>query len=114
MLVLLILAAGCATLQAAERRSTEQLLVMAGFRMQVADTPERVDELQSLPAKQLIRRSQNSAVTYIFSDPLGCHCLYVGGEGEYREYQRLRMRNERAYKNSLYCRGWPWCTGYGG
>jgi hypothetical protein len=53
-------------------------------------------------------------VSYVFSDPAGCHCLYVGGDREYQEYQRLRLEKERADDDSMNCRGWPWCNGYGG
>jgi hypothetical protein len=108
VLVVAILAgtAGCATVQAAATRSTEQMLAAAGFDAQAAETLE----LQSLPARQLLSRSQNGVVSYVFSDPVGCHCVYVGGEREYQEYQRLR-REEEASRN---CWGWPWCTGYGG
>ena len=108
MLVVVILAAtaGCATVQAAATRSTEQMLAAAGFHAQAANTPE----LQSLPARQLLSRPQNGAVSYVFSDPVGCHCVYVGGEREYQEYQRLRREEEA----SMNCWGWPWCTGYGG
>ena len=107
VLVVAILAsvAGCATLKAASTRSTEQMLAKAGFHAQAADTPE----LQSLPARQLLSRAQNGVVIYVFSDPVGCHCVYVGGEREYQEYQRLQ-RDEDASN----CWGWPWCTGYGG
>lgn len=112
--VVLILATGCATLQATATRSSEQMLAAAGFHMQVPDTPEGVAELQSLPARQLLRRPQNGAVSYVFADPVGCHCLYVGGEREYQEYQRLRLKNDLADDDSKDCWGWPWCTGYGG
>jgi hypothetical protein len=116
MLVVLILASatGCATLQAAGTRSTEQTLAAAGFQMQVADTPERLAELQSLPPRHLVSRSQNGAPSYVFSDPGGCRCVYVGGAREYREYQRLRREEERANDASMNCWGWPWCNGYGG
>ena len=110
LLLVILSATSCATLQAAETRATVQLLTSAGFQTQVADTPERVAELESLPARHLVRRSQNGSVSYVFPDPLGCHCLYVGGEGEYRKYQRLRLGDD----DSMFCWGWPWCTGYGG
>ena len=110
VLLILVSATGCTTLPAGEMPATEQLLTAAGFQTQVADTPEQIAELQSLPARHLVRRSQNGAVSYVFADPLGCHCLYVGGDGEYRKYQRLRLRDE----DSMNCWGWPWCTGYGG
>ena len=114
VLALLVLASatGCATLQAAATRSSQQMLAAAGFHMQVADTPERVAELQSLPARQLLLRPQNGAVSYVFSDPVGCHCVYVGGEREYQEYQRLRRKKDLADQPSMHCWGWPWCTGY--
>jgi hypothetical protein len=83
MLVGLILAGatGCAAGQAAATRSTEQMVAEAGFS--VAGTPERVAELLS--------GQQNGSVSYVFADPVGCHCVYVGGGREYREYQRLRV-----------------------
>jgi hypothetical protein len=108
--VILLKAAGCASIQAAATRDT---LAAAGFSMQVADTPERVAELQSLPVRQLLSRSQGGVISYVFSDPAGCHCVYVGGEREYQEYQRLRRKKE-ADEESTRCINWPWCNGYGG
>ena len=83
VLVVLILAGatGCATGQAAATRSTVEMLAAAGFH--VAATPERVAELVSY--------SQNGGVAYVFADPVGCHCVYVGSVREYQEYQRLRV-----------------------
>jgi hypothetical protein len=107
-------ATGCAAVQTAETRSTERMLAAAGFHAQVADTPERVADLESLPARQVVLRRENGAVSYVFADPAGCHCVYVGGEREHREYQRLRLEEQRADEKSLNCWGWPWCTGYGG
>ena len=73
MFVLLILAGAtvCATLQATATQSTEQMLAAAGFHAEAADTPELVAELQSLPARQLVRRLQDGAVSYKFADPAG-------------------------------------------
>jgi hypothetical protein len=106
VVAILASAAGCTTLKAASARSTEQMLAKAGFHARTADTPE----LQSLPARQLLSRSQNGVASYVFSDPVGCHCVYVGGEREYQEYQRLRQEEDA----SMNCWGWPWCNGYGG
>ena len=114
VLLILVGATGCATLQATLTQSTEQMLAAAGFQAQAADTPERVAELQSLPARQLVRRPQHGAVSYKFADPAGCHCVYLGGEREYQEYQRLRVEQGRADEDSINCQGWPWCDGYGG
>ena len=113
-LLSILAAAGCATVQAAATRSTQDMLAAAGFQAQPADTPQRIAELQSLPARRLLSRTQDGAVSYVFSDPAGCHCLYVGGEREYQEYQRLRLQKERADDKSMNCQGWPWCNGFGG
>jgi hypothetical protein len=114
VVLVLVSATGCATVRSAGTRSTERMLAAAGFHMQPADTPERVAELESLPTRKLVSRPQNGAVSYVFSDPVDCPCLYVGGEREYQEYQRLRLKQERADEESMNCWGWPWCLGYGG
>ena len=114
LLSILAAATGCATVQAAATRSTQDMLAAAGFQAQPADTPQQIAELQSLPARRLLSRTQDGAVSYVFSDPAGCHCLYVGGEREYQEYQRLRLQKEGADDKSMNCQGWPWCNGFGG
>jgi len=62
--VALILASvtGCATMQAAATRSDEHVLAAAGFHMLLADTPERVAELQSLPPRKLMSRPDNGVM----------------------------------------------------
>jgi hypothetical protein len=114
LLLALGVVTGCATVQAATTRSTQDMLAAAGFHAQPADTPQQIAELQSLPARRLLSRTQDGAVSYVFSDPAGCHCLYVGGDREYREYQRLRLQQRRADEKSRNCQGWPWCNGFGG
>ena len=84
-------AAGCATLQAAETRSTEEVLGAAGFHVEAADTPEKLADLQTLPARQVFPQIRDGKTTYVYRDPSVCHCLYVGGEPEYQQYERLRI-----------------------
>ena len=48
----------------------ERMLVAAGF---LADTPELQEDL---------------------TDPDNCHCVYVGGNKEYSESERLRVERE--------------------
>jgi hypothetical protein len=101
--VIIIAASGCATIQAAETRSTERLLSAAGFHTEPADTSEKLAELQTLPAREVLPQTRDGKATYVYPDPAVCHCLYVGGETEYQDYQRLRQRNiadERARANA--------------
>ena len=98
VLVLLVVvgAAGCATLQAAEIRSTEGMLAAAGFRVEPADTPEKQADLQQPSARALVRQTQDNQALYVYRDPIVCNCRYVGGEPEYQRYEKLRAEKEIA------------------
>src|SRR5439155_8217155 len=89
IVVMVASVAGCATIQASETRSTEQLLAAAGFHMEVAATPEELAELRMVPARKIVARASPGTTSYVYPDPDGCRCLYVGGEPQYQEYQRL-------------------------
>ena len=58
---------------------SEEILAQAGFQREPLDGP-------GLPARQLVQAGN----TYRFADPDFCQCVYVGGEKEYAELQRLR------------------------
>ena len=85
----------CATL---EQRvtGTEQLLAAAGFHQRSADTPERLAHLQSLPSQKLFSQTRDGKVYYLYADPEFCHCLYVGDEPAYQQYQKLSVEKEIA------------------
>jgi hypothetical protein len=52
--------------------------------------------------------------TYVYPDPAVCHCLYVGGEPEYQQYERLRVQKDFADERARAAtwgwgpRGWGW------
>jgi hypothetical protein len=79
LLVLAVALAGCSAMQAREAADSEEILVQAGFQRGPLDGP-------GLPARQLVQ----DGATYRFADPEFCQCVYVGGEKEYAELQRLR------------------------
>ena len=101
-------AAGCATLQAAETRSTEEVLGAAGFHVEAADTPEKLADLQTPPARQVLAETRSGTTSYVYRDPSACHCLYVGGEAEYQQYERLRFQKAIADEESSAALGWGW------
>ena len=70
------------------------MLVAAGFHMRLADPPERQEELGPIPPYRIVRRTQDGNIVYIYADPGVCHCLYVGGNQEYAEYERLRVESD--------------------
>jgi hypothetical protein len=89
-----LLAGGCAAIQRYEERDTERMLAAAGFHTRPADTPERQEDLRSIPPHRIVSRTKDGSVVYIYADPDNCHCLYVGGNKEYSEYERLRVQRE--------------------
>ena len=80
-----LVGAGCATLHRYQASQTEQVLTAAGFQRRPADTPE----LRSVPPYRITSRTQGGNVVYTYADPDNCHCVYVGGQNEYSEYERL-------------------------
>jgi hypothetical protein len=91
-----LIGAGCATIQRLEATETGRMLTAAGFHMVPADTPERQEDLRSRPPHRIVSRTKDSNVEYTYADPDDCHCVYVGGEKEYSEYERLGVEKEIA------------------
>jgi hypothetical protein len=76
---------GCATVHRYQASQTGQVLVAAGFQRRPADT----SELRSVPPYRITSRTQGGKAVYTYADPDNCRCVYVGGENEYSEYERL-------------------------
>ncbi len=91
--------AGCAAIQKQEAKSTEDLLIAAGFTQKVPHSPEDVAKLKAMKPYQLVRRMKDGEVIYIYPDPNVCQCAYVGTEKEYSEYKRLAVQQRIAQEN---------------
>jgi len=85
---------GCAAIHREEARDTGDLLVSAGFRPRPADTPERAQQLRTMPALKIVAASKDGHVVYRYADPYSCECLYVGDDRAYHEYKRLALEKE--------------------
>jgi hypothetical protein len=83
----------CAT---ATTPSTMELLSQAGFRRLPADTPQKVAHLQTLPDQRLVARTYQGKQYYVYSDPKGCNCLYVGNTAQYQTYQTIVRQQQQA------------------
>lgn len=79
-----------------QAQAIEPLLAAAGFDMAVADTPEKLEHLQQLPAMRLVPHRRNGKLYYGFADPEVCKCLYVGNAEDYARYQKLKGQQELA------------------
>jgi hypothetical protein len=84
---------GCAS---ASARKIEPLLAAAGFKMLLADTPEKVAHLETLTPHKLVPHVQDGQTVYIYADPDVCSCAYVGDELAYQRYQEMALARKIA------------------
>ena len=87
-----LLLAGCAS--AARDRATEiePLLAAAGFQKRMADTPQKLAHLQQFTPLKIIPIARQASVYYVYADPNGCRCAYVGNEAAFEQYQGLVLK----------------------
>ena len=63
------------------------MFTAAGFVVKYATTPEKRAILKSLPPDKLVTRTKNGKLFYVYADPDGCNCAYVGTPEAYALYQ---------------------------
>ncbi len=84
-----IVLSGCAAIQKSESLDTEELLSAAGFDMHLANTPEKVTHLKTLPQLKLVSHQKNNNMYYTYADAKYSNALYVGDEQDYKRYKNL-------------------------
>jgi len=92
----MVMFAGCAALQNREAIQTERLLAAAGFRMRLADTPEKLEHLKNMKQRSLVQYEHNGTVYYIYADATNCKCMYAGNQKAYQQYQKLAAQQRIA------------------
>jgi hypothetical protein len=93
---------GCAAMREEHARDKENLLAAAGFQMKPADTPNRVAHLQTLtPLKLLPYTRSDGKLLYVYADPKGCNCLYVGDETAYQRHRALQQEQKIAQEEMV-------------
>jgi len=100
---LIVALGGCAAMREERARDKENLLSAAGFQMKPADTPSRVAHLQTLTPLKLVphTRTSDGKLLYVFADPKGCQCLYVGDEIAYQRYRALAQQQKIAQEQMV-------------
>jgi len=100
---------GCAAIRNSQALDREQFLAAAGFRMELADTAERRQQLAAMPPYRLTSRATSDGIEYAYADPRTCQCVYVGGPKQYAEYQRLTRERQLAQEEIwTYENRWTW------
>ncbi|MFZ5450557.1 MAG: hypothetical protein ACOZF2_01600 [Thermodesulfobacteriota bacterium] len=95
--ILVLALAGCAvvkTVQKNEAADKEQLLAAAGFKVKLADTPQKMTHLQALPQRKMFTKERQGKVYYLYADPLNCKCLYVGDQAAYQRFQQMQEERQ--------------------
>ena len=87
---------GCAAMRRHDARDTGNLLVAAGFKTKLADSPGRAQQLRAMPPLKIVSQSKDGQIVYRYADPYSCDCLYVGDQQAYAKYRSLALQEQRA------------------
>ena len=102
---------GCAAIQRAETKSTEQLLSAAGFKVLPADTPQKQAKLAELTPNKIARQIRGNNVYYLFPDDQN-QFVMVGDQAAYSKYQNLVVQQQISDQNMMAAQmqnmGAPW------
>jgi len=74
------------------------MLVAAGFKTITPKTAAQKQKLQNLPPGKVTMIKKGSKTYYIFPDSTH-NQAYIGGPGQYEQYQQLRAENKLAKEN---------------
>jgi len=111
-LVALLAGSGCAAIQRSDAMDTERLLAASGFRMQLADTSERMAQVNAMPQRKLTPVPQGSENRFVYADATYCKCMYVGTEEAFDRYQKLSTQQQIAQDQEAAAMNWgawgPW------
>jgi hypothetical protein len=88
--------AGCAYMRRQKAQQIEPMLSAAGFKMKLADTPEKLAKMQAMPQLRLRSLTRKGKVYYAYTDAEGCRCTYLGDASAYQNYQALVQQRQIA------------------
>ena len=112
--------AGCAMFQQDAIIDRENTLSAAGFTVRPAATAQQQLMIATLPANRVSQRFEGNKVSYLYPDPVVCHCLYIGGQEAFGRYQQMQMQRrvasdqlQAAQLNADFAWDWSAWGGYG-
>jgi hypothetical protein len=88
---------GCAALAQQQARETEKLLAAAGFDRVPA---ERAAIAPTRPREMAVQ-NRNGKSVFVYADPGGCGCVYIGGAQEYARYREFAVSDAIARDTSI-------------
>jgi hypothetical protein len=69
------------------QQTTGQLLISSGFNPIAPTTPEMMARLNSFPPNQFLLRNKGGRPYFVYADPSGCTCAYVGSVAAMDKYR---------------------------
>ena len=98
LLLVVLFVSACAGMLRRAAIDQERVLAAAGFRMKLANTPERrMHLLKFSPQRQLTPHTVDGQLRFVYADAEYCKCMYVGNEAANQRYQKLEL--ERRISN---------------
>jgi hypothetical protein len=95
-----LLCAGCAAVQRHKAQQTESMLSAAGFKVTVADTPEKLAVLKAKPQHKIKFLQRHGKTYFAYADADGCDCVYIGDQSAYQKY--LGMLDQKRIAQESY------------
>lgn len=90
---------GCAMMGSKDKAfNEEKLLVSADFTYKVADTAEKLEKLNRLPQRKLLRHVRQGKETFIYVDVAACKCVYIGDEAAFQRLRHLEYEKKLTEK----------------
>jgi hypothetical protein len=86
-----VMLGGCASMGRSKAMDTERLLMAAGFQMRLADSDEKLAQLEKLPQRTLVPHDHDGRPVFVYADAKFCKCLYVGTEVADRRFERMSV-----------------------
>jgi hypothetical protein len=71
------------------------MLSAAGFQQKLADTPEKMAHLQTMPQQDVTGHKDGDKPRYVYADATYCQCLYIGDEAAYQRYRQLAKKSSQ-------------------
>jgi hypothetical protein len=80
---------------------TQMDLGSCGFSWKIADTPEKLKQVESFPQRQIARREKDGKVYYIYADARDCKCVYIGDEKAYQQYKQFVFEKRQDRRDDI-------------
>ena len=81
--------------------SREEIMTASGFKRVAATTPQQQATLRQLPPNKFSRQSRKGQVVFVYADPTGCACMFVGNLDAYTAYKNTMRDKKLADEQAL-------------